>query len=1054
MALFASFTVFVILVVLVTPHSIASATLAHRQQRPSLRSPQSFSLSLGNEVFEDVNNNGLKEDDEKGVPGIMVRLLDGNRAVVGYAKTDADGRYVFSALIPGQYSVEIVLPQGYESSKDAITSAVPDNTIDNDDNGVLLMGSVVRSNPVTVGAEGAPDANLTLDFGLWRPATLGNHVWRDDNNNGMQDGDADSSEMGLSNIEITLFAADGSPINTATSDANGDYHFDKLLPGEYAIGVKLPDGYAFSPQASEDDAATDSDIDPHTGRTGLVKLAPGENNLALDAGLFPIALQLSIAQTARPKPGTPSNPAVVRPGDLVTYTFVITNIGSTDVTDVVLTDVVPVGTSYVAGSANPPPTTSNTAQVWATPALSASQSMAVRFSVRVDSSTFAQIHNEAGVRSDQTPLVASNVITHDVAPPILPSPAIALVVLPEVQTVTVGSSALFTVQVINNGGFDLTDVEVRHATAQNCDWFVGDLASGQVMSYTCSVANVVESFWSTFTTIGFASRGSSVSASQSAWVQLDGTAQIGDYVWLDADGDGIQRANVGMAGVIVRLTPTDSASTITSTQVITQVTDGQGFYHFKNILQGRYSVCFGLPSGYSFTRPGTNPISGVDSNADPVTGCTAPVTATASTINATIDAGLVPIVMQLEQTAEPRPSAINSEARVNVGDRITYTLHLMNAGSQTALNVVVTDALPIDVKFVAGSASPEPIVNPGALRWLLPQLIAGQGYTLSFGVVVVSKLNTSIENQAYVLSQQTPMTTSNTIVHVLSLTAVQLIGFSGRWLVMEGRAGVELDWQTGVEVDSFGFALYRSVTGQKSDRVLVTPVLISAKNASGASYSFLDATAMPGNRYTYWLAETERSGSVIEYDPATVNTPASMGMALGAVAGGVPVAAPAGSSVVAQPDVTSNAPSAMHSTVVQSVQPVRADVVQPVVETSHASEAAPPTPSPATVKPNPVQPSDAVAVIAATSTSVVSSVQQPKSSAISTQPTAEPQSQTQQRIVRVQGEMSPLITQSSTTTPVTDVQIAPILLLCATMTAALGVSLLALDHLKYTHLSR
>ena len=137
--------------------------------------PDALSLKLGNQVFNDLNNNGLREGGETGVPNVLVRLLDestsGSTAVVGYTRTDARGKYVFSSLVPGAYSVEIVLPPTYLSSQDASTSDAPDNGVDDDDNGVLLLGSVVRSHAILVGER------LLLSCLLWIPWTVHCGIW-------------------------------------------------------------------------------------------------------------------------------------------------------------------------------------------------------------------------------------------------------------------------------------------------------------------------------------------------------------------------------------------------------------------------------------------------------------------------------------------------------------------------------------------------------------------------------------------------------------------------------------------------------------------------------------------------------------------------------------------------------------------------------------------------------------------------------------------------------------------------------------------------------------
>ena len=74
---------------------------------------------------------------------------------------------------------------------------------------------------------------------------------------------------------------------------------------------------------------------------------------------------------------------------------------------------------------------------------------------------------------------------------------------------------------------------------------------------------------------------------------------IGDFVWKDLDGDGVQDDNEpGVGGVTVYLT--DCNGTI----LATEVTSNSGYYLFNNLVEGSYQIYFdisGLPLGCDFT---------------------------------------------------------------------------------------------------------------------------------------------------------------------------------------------------------------------------------------------------------------------------------------------------------------------------------------------------------------------------------------------------------------------------------------------------------------------
>ncbi|HET9032115.1 MAG TPA: GEVED domain-containing protein [Dokdonella sp.] len=147
-------------------------------------------MSLGNLVWEDLNNDGLVTAGEPGIPGIPVNLyLDANDdgtpdgPSIDSTVTDANGNYLFSALLPDTYLVEVVAPSRYTVSTGTgrrwlpsgpyEPAPDPDNDIDNDDNGTLI-GTSVWSLPVTLDAKSEPiddgdtdfNSNLSVDFGL------------------------------------------------------------------------------------------------------------------------------------------------------------------------------------------------------------------------------------------------------------------------------------------------------------------------------------------------------------------------------------------------------------------------------------------------------------------------------------------------------------------------------------------------------------------------------------------------------------------------------------------------------------------------------------------------------------------------------------------------------------------------------------------------------------------------------------------------------------------------------------------------------------------------
>ena len=108
---------------------------------------------------------------------------------------------------------------------------------------------------------------------------------------------------------------------------------------------------------------------------------------------------------------------------------------------------------------------------------------------------------------------------------------------------------------------------------------------------------------------------------------------IGDFVWEDENRNGIQDAGeLGIGGVTVTL---GGAATATTT------TAADGSYHFNNLVAGTYSVTFGTPvsSGNPYVPTTSNTGSNDAADSDPVGGVVSNIVLAAGQVNNTVDAG-------------------------------------------------------------------------------------------------------------------------------------------------------------------------------------------------------------------------------------------------------------------------------------------------------------------------------------------------------------------------------------------------------------------------------
>ena len=137
------------------------------------------------------------------------------------------------------------------------------------------------------------DANGCQSFcevTLENPSKLGDKVWEDLDENGVQN----AGEPGVPGVTVTLNGTDqdGNAISmTTTTDSEGLYLFDGLLPGDYEVTFSDIDiDYGFT-QQNVGDEATDSDADAD-GQTGPIALDYNECRDNVDAGIIQVCFNV------------------------------------------------------------------------------------------------------------------------------------------------------------------------------------------------------------------------------------------------------------------------------------------------------------------------------------------------------------------------------------------------------------------------------------------------------------------------------------------------------------------------------------------------------------------------------------------------------------------------------------------------------------------------------------------------------------------------------------------------------------------------------------------
>jgi len=232
---------------------------------------------VGDRVWLDADADGVQDESEAGFAGASVRLMNCEGDVLSETVSDSTGHYRFDSLEAGSYVVSVQLPAGFLFT---VQDQGESDAADSD-----IHGESGRTGCFELG-EG--EDNLSIDAGVVpepepepEPAAVGDRVWLDLDRDGLQ-GDG---EPGMAGVEVSLLSCEQAVLASTLTDLDGHYRFGELEAGSYRLLFHKPDGFEFSPQV-ESAGSSNSDADPETGLSECIELAPAEEDMTRDAGLF------------------------------------------------------------------------------------------------------------------------------------------------------------------------------------------------------------------------------------------------------------------------------------------------------------------------------------------------------------------------------------------------------------------------------------------------------------------------------------------------------------------------------------------------------------------------------------------------------------------------------------------------------------------------------------------------------------------------------------------------------------------------------------------------
>lgn len=162
------------------------------------------------------------------VVGAVILLLDANGTTLRQTTTDAQGRYSFLNLMPGNYKIKETTPQDLLDGPEHV------GTVDGKTVGVIEADDLISQIVLGPGQSG-----VSYDFCEYPVASLAGNVYHDLNNNGVRD----AGETPIGGVEIVLRNAAGERIASTVTASDGSYVFSRLSGGTYTLTETQPTGW-------------------------------------------------------------------------------------------------------------------------------------------------------------------------------------------------------------------------------------------------------------------------------------------------------------------------------------------------------------------------------------------------------------------------------------------------------------------------------------------------------------------------------------------------------------------------------------------------------------------------------------------------------------------------------------------------------------------------------------------------------------------------------------------------------------------------------------------
>gem|GEM_PF-7050081 len=346
-------------------------------------------------------------------------------------------------------------------------------------------------------------------------------------------------------------------------------------------------------------------------------------------------------------------------------------------------------------------------------------------------------------------------------------------------------------------------------------------------------------------------------------------ASIGNRVWLDENGDGIQDSGeAGVPNIAVELLQKNSSNQEYAL-VSTTFTDQNGEFIFANLQPALYAIQIsqGPTFGYGFSPQDAGDSDELDSDINPQTGQTSDTLLEPGEDDSSWDVGLFS-VPKVAITID------NNDLEASPNQSIIYTINYKNEGDIAADSVLITKEIPAHTEFDAASSTDGwNCIDDTECTYSLATVPSQEAKQLRFAVKVDAALpnsprffdhELSISYRSQSMSTSIPDVTQSTIEQI-RFNPPQIIDLQDFDANLTGNNEILFSWELASENDVDRFQIDIMNGAGKSQTVSSVPAIQSESQYESLLRN--DEIHSVGLDETFWLTAFDDQGNGIRYGP-------------------------------------------------------------------------------------------------------------------------------------------------------------------------------------------